>query len=244
MFCRTSDSANRAITLQLRALKYWKQHSEKHVVFDMTDSRAVYFEADEAIVFKSSFDTIHYNKKQHISFPILPRQTCTLDQRHNNRRDIMLGFKGTVWSHALGVPHFDVRAELLSLNSQLGITALNTTDDRIHYLDLLSRSQFAAVPRGAGLHSYRFVEAMSCGAIPVVLSDDWVLPFSELIDWSQIIVKWNETDVRLLPQYLRTTNSSAVSAQRQLVIATYEQHFHNIEHAMLQSLMLRFPRQQ
>ncbi len=35
-----------------------------------------------------------------------------------------------------------------------------------------------------GLHSYRFVEVLSFGCIPVLLSDDWVPPFVELVDFS------------------------------------------------------------
>jgi Exostosin family len=59
-----------------------------------------------------------------------------------------------------------------------------TLGRNITYERLLQKSIFAAAPRGDDRFSYRFTKVLSAGAIPVVHSDDWVLPFrKELIDW-------------------------------------------------------------
>src|SRR3954447_7193000 len=55
------------------------------------------------------------------------------------------------------------------------------TDQR--YVDLLEASWMAFVPRGEAHFSYRLLEVMSFGCVPVVLSDGWVLPFDRLIEW-------------------------------------------------------------
>lgn len=50
---------------------------------------------------------------------------------------------------------------------------------------VMEGSIFAAAPRGDNRFSYRFTEVLSAGAIPVIHSDGWVLPFShQLIDWA------------------------------------------------------------
>ena len=93
-------------------------------------------------------------------------------------------FKGTLWSYSLGKPPFDVRQELLQLHNGDDIVVVDkASSEAAHYdyLDLLSRSRFGLVPRGGGLHSYRFVEVLAAGAIPVVLADDWVIPFVEVL---------------------------------------------------------------
>lgn len=54
----------------------------------------------------------------------------------------------------------------------------------------LLNSTFVLVPRGDMPYAYRLIEALAFGAIPVVLSDEYILPFSELLDWPSFAVRW------------------------------------------------------
>ena len=60
-----------------------------------------------------------------------------------------------------------------------------------HHLDL-RRSSFGLVPRGHGVYSFRLTEVMLAGAVPVILSNGWVLPFSEFLDWDSFSVRLDE----------------------------------------------------
>jgi hypothetical protein len=57
------------------------------------------------------------------------------------------------------------------------------------YEEVLMNSLYYLTPRGDNKYSYKFSEALAAGAIPVVLSDDWMYPFRpELVDWNECAV--------------------------------------------------------
>ena len=93
------------------------------------------------------------------------------------------------------------------------------------YQELMSRTTFALCPRGDALFSYRFSEALSFGAVPVVLADGWVLPFGDLIDWSGAVVVVPEASVAGLKQRLMQIPLDTRCRMRQRASELYEHHF-------------------
>lgn len=63
------------------------------------------------------------------------------------------------------------------------------TERRELFINSLASSWLVICPRGTGENSYRFFETLSMGRIPVLLSDDCLLPFEESIDYDSIILR-------------------------------------------------------
>mmetsp|Transcript_25694 Transcript_25694/g.59676 ORF Transcript_25694/g.59676 Transcript_25694/m.59676 type:complete len:645 (-) Transcript_25694:431-2365(-) len=92
--------------------------------------------------------------------------------------------------------------------------------------EALSRSSsFGAAPRGDNLFSYRFSEAMSCGAIPVVYADNWVLPFGyDLINWQDVAVVIPEAQANESIGILNAIPKEKRCAMRQRVVEIYDKY--------------------
>ena len=87
--------------------------------------------------------------------------------------------------------------------------------DPYSYLNLLFTSRFSLLPRGNGYAlSYRHIEAMNVGSIPVIISDKYQLPFSEVIDWDTCSIRIKENELPMLVQIVKNNFVCQKSFQR------------------------------
>ncbi len=126
-------------------------------------------------------------------------------------------------------PHFGNSAAV-AMNDTLFNVVGRGVHDRFanvqgSYTTLLSQTQFAGVPRGDNLFSYRFTEALSGGCIPVVYADGWVLPFSKrLLDWHSVAILIPEQDVAQTMNYLQNVSMKERCRMRQKGYEFYQQY--------------------
>lgn len=109
----------------------------------------------------------------------------------------------------------------------------NKVYDQIDYMSLMKNSTFCLVPRGRRLGSFRFLESLEVGCIPVILSDDWVKPFHEVIDWHQIVVDGSERNLLLLPERLHRFSSESIKNMREKSKSAYKKYFRSVERIVL-----------
>nr|XP_029730852.1 exostosin-1 [Aedes albopictus] len=105
----------------------------------------------------------------------------------------------------------------------------NREYDRYDYETLLQNSTFCLVPRGRRLGSFRFLEALQAGCIPVLLSNSWVLPFQSKIDWQQAAIWADERLLLQVPDIVRSISASRILALRQQTQVLWERYFSSIE---------------
>jgi len=76
--------------------------------------------------------------------------------------------------------------------------------DYDQYRQTLSKSVFGLCPRGAGLSSYRFFECLHVNTIPVLFADDVILPYSDEINYEDMIVRIPESQANNFEEIDRT----------------------------------------
>lgn len=76
---------------------------------------------------------------------------------------------------------------------------------RARFRSTLARSRFVLCPRGNGTSSIRLYEALAVGAVPVIISDDWISPAGP--EWEQFSIRWPEGQINGLTQMLEARDA-------------------------------------
>lgn len=70
---------------------------------------------------------------------------------------------------------------------------------RREYCANIANNLYTLCIRGAGNFSYRFYESLCMGRIPILIDTDTALPFEKIINWSNYIIKIDESELEQLP---------------------------------------------
>jgi hypothetical protein len=231
-----------------------KPGAPMHVIFDMfgytmKDSKlepnpqiawaAPSFNMNEA--FNIGRD-IGFPAKNLVSFDKAENQASCMDQKK-----YLLTFKGTIDAVVRGnVAKLHNGKDIQIVTSKFKADCGQKVEGDVEhicggglYTDLMSHTTFGAVMRGDNLYSYRYLEVMSAGAIPVIFSDTWVLPFYEVVDYSKFAIVLHEKDWEKLVPMLRAMPADKVCAMRKEAQRVYRKHFADFD-GIMETTMLVF----
>jgi hypothetical protein len=92
------------------------------------------------------------------------------------------------------------------------------------FFNNVKHSHFTLCNRGVGNFTIRFYQVLSCGRIPILLNTDLVLPFSDEIDWKEIIVIAN-TEEELIQRLLDYWEHKDIILMQKKCREIYETYF-------------------
>ncbi|XP_017309165.2 exostosin-1a isoform X1 [Ictalurus punctatus] len=219
------------------------------------------FDIGQAMLAKASISTENFRPNFDVSIPLFskdhPRTGGERGYLKYNSippfRKYMLVFKGKRYLTGIGS---DTRNALYHVHNFEDVVLLTTCKhgkdwqkhkdarcdrdnaeyDKYDYKEMLHNSTFCLVPRGRRLGSFRFLEALQAACVPVVLSNGWELPFSEVIDWNTAAVIGDERLLLQIPSTIRSIHQDKILSLRQQTQFLWEAYFSSVEKIVLTTL--------
>lgn len=110
------------------------------------------------------------------------------------------GVKKDIFASFIGSYTHPIRAQMVQqLKGKEGYYIETTHHPLLEYCQIMARSKYALCPRGYGQSSFRIQEAIDFGAIPVYISDEFILPYGRPFSYGLLV---NQEDIDSLGDVL------------------------------------------
>ncbi|KAK5650261.1 hypothetical protein RI129_001290 [Pyrocoelia pectoralis] len=225
----------------LESLTYWRE-GENHLFFNMISGTASDFSTileintGDAIIAGAGFNTHTYRVGFDISIPIFSpiahlaeinyindlRQWFVISSQINidsyfldELQDMQLHNSGLLILDACQVHNYSKRCEYGS-------------HQQFVYPQILQKGTFCMVFRGERMSQLVLLEALAANCIPVIVMDEVVMPFSNVIDWKRAAVFIMEDYLHTLLDVLKKISEERIQSMRKQVKFLYEKYFSSI----------------
>ena len=103
----------------------------------------------------------------------------------------------------------------------------------------LMNSTFGLAPAGRSSSSYRIIEVMSAGAIPVIVADNYVEPLESgklMIEWGRCALRFETIDIVSILPALRAMSEEELRSRQAYCVRVYEEYLKD-DNALLGSVV-------
>ncbi|KAI3708199.1 hypothetical protein L2E82_37343 [Cichorium intybus] len=118
--------------------------------------------------------------------------------------------------------------------------------NNVSYLEMMKTSRFCICPSGFEVASPRIVEAIYAECVPVLISQNYVLPFSDVLNWDSFSVQVSVSEIPNLKRILlgisedkyKKLHENVKKVQRHFLVNNPAKRY-DVYHMILHSLWLR-----
>lgn len=157
-----------------------------------------------------------------------------------SHRPILAFFAGRLHGH--------IRQALLEQwkNKDEQVLVYDNMPKGVSYGSMLKKSRFCLCPSGYEVASPRVVEAIYAECVPVLISDNYVLPFSDVLNWKAFSVQVDVKDIPKIKEILMSI-SQRQYLRMQRRVKQVQRHFvingpskrYDVFHMTIHSIWLR-----
>eukprot|EP00933_Yihiella_yeosuensis_P051512 TRINITY_DN49466_c0_g1_i1.p1 TRINITY_DN49466_c0_g1~~TRINITY_DN49466_c0_g1_i1.p1 ORF type:complete len:579 (-),score=62.83 TRINITY_DN49466_c0_g1_i1:408-1982(-) len=110
----------------------------------------------------------------------------------SNQRSLLFNFHGRLPVNHDYYENVTVRRAITMFENFPDVSVGGFVED---YFEIMGKSHFCLIPEGTSSWTNHLYESFFAGCVPFILSDRFVLPFQDSIDWTQISVRWPQDAV-------------------------------------------------
>ncbi|XP_054783628.1 probable glycosyltransferase At5g03795 isoform X2 [Prosopis cineraria] len=185
-----------------------------------------------------------FNPAKDVSFPEINLQTGTINGfvggPSASRRPVLAFFAGGLHGpiRPILLEHWEGKDEDVQVHRYL--------PKGVSYYEMMRKSRYCLCPSGYEVASPRVVEAIYTGCVPVLISDHYVPPFSDILNWKSFSVEVSVKDIPNLKNILMSISTRQYIRKKRRVDQV-RRHFEvhsppkrfDVFHMILHSVWLR-----
>lgn len=127
----------------------------------------------------------------------------------------------------IGSINHPIRSELMKFEHQKGWYMSKRVHNMPAFCNIMNQSVFALCPRGYGPTSFRIMEALQYGAIPVYISDEFVIPHNK--DFSEYGILVKPDQIKRIPEILKAADIKKLQEAGEYIYRNYYTYQANLE---------------
>jgi len=235
----------------LSSLEHWN-NGKNHLLFNMLPGSMPKYppflevESGYAMVTSGGFSSVNHRMGFDISIPVYSPLAVKLDRptAQQLRPWLIISPQSNIHEEFRNVIS-EVSAEHLNLLAldRCSTNPLDTTlrcreDEVYSYPEILKNGTFCLVLRGARLGQPSLMDCLSAGSIPVIASDLYVLPYSEVIDWKRVALQIYEDDLKNVMAIIHNVSEQRITDMRRSGQFIYDKYLASMEKMVLTTMSI------